>query len=100
MATFTEVDTDQIRQTAQSIQQDIDSLKNIRNALDSDVLSRLAPWWQGEAKDMFTQQFTSYSMSLKALVDEYELMNKELEKAGTEYRAANDQVTAQINRLQ
>ena len=99
MATFTDVDTNQINNTAQGIRQHIESMKGIRNALESSVISRLIPCWQGEAKDLFTHQFTSYCASLKTLIDSYEELNRDLISAETAYRGANDQVTGEIRKL-
>ena len=99
MATFTDVDTEQIRRATQDIRQNITILKRVRNELDSSVLSRLVSCWQGEAKDLFTQQFIAYCASLKILVEEYETLGIDLELAEGAYRQANEQITRQINQL-
>ena len=100
MATFTDVETNQIRQAAQSIQQNITNMRRIRNTLDSNVLSRLTTCWQGEARDSFFRQFASYNTSLRALIDEYEALSNSLQAADEAYRQANNLVTGQISRLQ
>jgi len=99
MATFTDVETNRIRQTVQSIQQNIANMRRIRNTLDSNVLSSLTTCWQGEAKDSFFRQFTSFSTSLRTLIDEYEALNINLQDAEEIYQQANNQVADQINRL-
>jgi WXG100 family type VII secretion target len=99
MATFTEVDTEQIRQTSQGIRQNIENMKRIRNTLDSNVPSRLVTCWQGEAKDLFFRQFTTFSAALKTLIDGYEALNNDLEAAGGAYQQANEMVTGQVNQL-
>jgi WXG100 family type VII secretion target len=100
MATFTDVETNQIRQTAQSIQQNIANMRRIRNTLDSNVLSRLTTCWQGEARDSFFRQFASFNTSLRALIDEYEALNNSLQSAESIYQQANNQVIGQINKIQ
>ena len=99
MATFTNVDTEQIRQTSQRIRQNIENMKRIRNTLESNVPNRLIPCWQGEAKDLFFQQFTNFSVSLRTLIESYEALNSDLEAAGGAYQQANEVVTGQVNRL-
>ena len=100
MATFTDVDTEQIRLAAQNIKQNIESIKRIGNELESNVPGRLVPCWQGEAKDLFIQQFTAYNTSLKSLIGEYEALNNDLEAADRDYRQANEQVSGQLNKMQ
>jgi WXG100 family type VII secretion target len=99
MATFTDVDTEQIRQTSQGIRQNIENMKRIRNTLDGNVPSRLIPCWQGQAKDLFSRQFTAFSASLGALIEGYEALNTDLEAAGGAYQQANEAVNGQVNRL-
>ena len=100
MATYTDVDTDQVRQTAQAISQSIESMKRIINALDNNIMSSLATCWQDDAKDLFSQQFSSFIASFRQLVGEYEALNNELEAAEGTYRQANGLVVSNINKLQ
>ena len=99
MATFTDVDTEVIKQAAQVIRQNIDEINGIKTGLDSNVLSKLVPCWQGEAMDLFSQQFALFSESLKTLVEGYEALYSDLEAAGGVYRQANEQVTGQVSNL-
>jgi WXG100 family type VII secretion target len=99
MATFTNVDTEQIRQTSQEIRQNIENIKRIRNVLDGNVTSRLAPCWQGEAKDLFSQQYTAFSASLRTLIESYEALNNDLQAAGGAYQQANELVTGKVSQL-
>jgi len=99
MATFTDVDTEQLRQTSQGIRQNIENIKRIRNTLDGNVPDRLATCWQGEAKDLFSRQFTIFTASLKTLIEGYEALNSDLESTGRTYQQANELVTGQVNQL-
>jgi WXG100 family type VII secretion target len=100
MATFTDVDTDQVRIAAQGIRQNIDAMKKTGGALNSRVLNELVTCWQGEAKDCFSQQFTSFCASLMKLLEEYEALLNDLEAADSDYRLANDRITSHISQLQ
>ena len=100
MATFTDVDIEQIRLAAQDISRNIDTMKRLGNTLESRVLNELATSWQGESKDLFVQQFTSFNLSLKRLLEEYEALNNDLESAGGDYQNANSRITDFVNQLQ
>lgn len=100
MATFTNVDTNQIGETLQSIRQNVDTLSRISNTLENSVLSRLAPYWEGEAKNLFFRQFPSFNNSLRKLVEGYENLYIELEAAQIDYSRANDSVMSQVDLLQ
>jgi len=100
MATFTDVDTDEIRVTAQGIRRNIDEMKKLESALYDHVISELMTCWQGEAKELFIQQFSSFNTSFTQLMGDHEALNDELEAAGGAYAQANEQITGHVNRLQ
>ena len=99
MATFTDVQTSQIEQAAASIRQNIGTIRGIQNALSQNVLSKLAPHWQGEAKELFFQQFTALNASLDKLLREHEALNQQLEASAAVYNQADSMVMSAINRL-
>ena len=99
MATFTDVQTVQLEQAAASIRQNISAMRGARDALSQQVLSRLTPHWQGEAKDLFFQQFSAFNASLNKLVADYETLNQQLEASAAAYGQANSMVMGTINRL-
>jgi len=100
MATFTDVDTVEIRSAAQSIQQNIDAMRKLGSALNDRVISELVTCWQGEAKDLFVQQFTSFNALFARLIEDYEALNDDLESADGAYTQANEQITGCIKTLQ
>jgi len=81
------------------MRQEIDSMRDIWNMLNNNVLGTLETCWQGEAKDLFSQQFSSFSVSLKKLIDGYDELNSELQAAGNVYQGANDMVLTTINKM-
>ena len=99
MATFTDVQTVQLEQAAASIRQNISAIRGVRDALSQNVLSRLTPHWQGEAKDLFFQQFTALNVSLGKLVAEHEALNQQLEASAAAYNQADAMSMGTINRL-
>jgi WXG100 family type VII secretion target len=100
MATFTDVQAQQIKQVASAINQTIDTLRDIQNSLGTNVVSRLSPCWDGEAGELFFRQFNGFNASLQKLVNDYGALNETLATCGRTYQQADNLVITAVNRLQ
>lgn len=95
----TDVDSGRVSNTAGSIDQDISELQAISKIIESGVIPNLTPYWQGQAKESFEQQFNFFALELKSLVEGYQELNEQLRKAGAAYGKADDSVQQIIRRL-
>ena len=95
----TDVDSGQIDSMSKSIDGDIDELRSIRAVFESSVMVSLNPYWQGQAKQIFEEQFTAFEGLFDKLIDSYRDLNEELKKAGSAYSRADDTVKQLIEGL-
>jgi WXG100 family type VII secretion target len=99
MGTFTDVEIGQLEQAFNNIHQNINNIQSVYNVLNTDVLNKLVPHWQGEAQQLFFQQFTAYLTSLNQLINNYEILNNQLKIGASQYTQANTLVVQNINRM-
>ena len=97
-ATYTDVDMDQIAREVSNIHVSIESIVGVRDML-REVLPGLDTCWQGEAKEVFSKQFTEFIAAFTELAKGYESLNEELDKAGSSYKSAYQAVKDIIGRL-
>ncbi|MDR1605187.1 MAG: WXG100 family type VII secretion target [Gracilibacteraceae bacterium] len=92
---MTDVDADRLLSVRAQIAADVSNIVKVRNYLRGQVVGALEPYWQGQAKETFTQQFNAFLTNLEGFSQSCEELNAELEKAGKSYNNAD----AEVNRL-
>jgi WXG100 family type VII secretion target len=96
---YTDVDADRVLSVKTQIARDIDGAKNVYGVLKGQVLSTLAPCWQGQAHESFARQFSSFLSAFDAFLKDCNTLNAELERAGTNYNRADGDVRALVAAL-
>jgi WXG100 family type VII secretion target len=96
---YTDVDADRVLSVKAQIARDIEGARNVHGTLKGQVISALAPCWQGQAYETFARQFASFLTALDAFLKDCGTLNAELEKAGTNYNKADGDVRALVAAL-
>ncbi|MDR2664764.1 MAG: WXG100 family type VII secretion target [Oscillospiraceae bacterium] len=96
---YTDVDADRVLSVKAQIARDIDGAKNVYSVLKGQVIGALAPSWQGQAFDTFSQQFSAFLAAFDAFLKDCDTLNAELQKAGTNYNRADGDVRSLIAAL-
>lgn len=87
---LTGVDSKQIENTAAGIDDNIAELLSICSVIENEVTENLNPYWQGQARQNFEQQFILFAANLSKLINEYRELNEQLKKAGKTYVNADE----------
>jgi len=96
---LTDVDSQQIENTASNLDNDIKELLSVCSIVKHDVMANLNFCWQGQAKQSFEQQFNLFTANLVKLVDGYKELNEHLKKAGNTYSKADESVRQLVEKL-
>ena len=95
----TDVDADRVLSVKGQIANDISSMAKSRDVFKNQIISTLDACWSGQAKDLFTIQFNSFSAIFEQYVKSCEALNTELEKAAKGYNSADDEARRLVNGL-
>jgi WXG100 family type VII secretion target len=91
-----DVDADRVLNVKAQIVNDLTNIGRVRDVLKGQVITALEPYWQGRAKDLFTQQFTAFLTAFEAFTKACDELNEELGRAGKNYNAADDEVRRKV----
>jgi WXG100 family type VII secretion target len=96
---YTDVDADRVLSVKAQIARDIDGARNVYGVLKGQVISALAPCWQGQAYEAFAKQFSAFLTAFDAFLKDCNTLNAELDKAGVNYNRADSDVRALVASL-
>jgi uncharacterized protein YukE len=93
---MTEVDTNRLLSVKSRIANDIGGILKIRDTLKGPAINGLAPYWQGQAQDLFVQRLNAFLTVFEGFMKHCERLNAELERAGKTYSDAEAEVKALV----
>jgi len=82
---YTEVDTDIINTTINSINNSVKELKSIVTVMENDVVNNLTSAWEGEAKEAFKQSIDIFNSLLKEIVNEHTELSEQMNYVNDQY---------------
>lgn len=94
----TQVDPDNLIRKSESIDQELNVLKNTLLKLDG-IISRLNAGWEGKAKEEFMKEYAKSKEIFDSMIKEEETINNSLKKCGNDYAQANSTVILEVKSL-
>ncbi len=99
MAEKLKIDTSSFDRDISSINSKLSQAEQKLSAI-RDAGAALNAMWQGEAKDIFEEQFNSDCESMQSVIDTLKKYADGLESASSQYKKTSGQVESYINSIQ